>query len=603
MVFNLHHVMDPVNPHISYEEAFRRAVQEAFNDLHIAVAPIIERPRSGHSDLCLVVFQLVKELGKNPQEITDMVKDAMGTDKRWTLEASGGYLNCIFDKDRFTRDTAAYIWSFKDSPGAGDPTGIRVVVEHTSANPNGPFHVGRARNPVIGDTLVRLLRLAGNQVEAQYWVNDMGKQVMILVWGLKNIDLSDLEETGRDKTDHRLVRYYQAANSRMEEDPDVDEQIGTLLKNYEEAVRDGEWDRLISPVGCCEVRAGEIKDACNGVLEGMVGSLARMGVSLDRFVYESRVVEDHSLWDVIEGLKRSPLCREEDGAFYLDLSDLIKGGDDDKFKRRFVFTRSDGSALYTTRDLAYHKWKLDGCDRAINILGEDHRYQSLMLDLALDELGTGKKPEAVFYSFVSLPEGKMSTRRNRVVFLDDLLDEAVDRAREEVENRREDLDPDELQRIAHIVGIGALRFNIVKVQPEKKIVFRWEEALNFDGATAPFVQYSHARACSILRNHGSGVDGKMDWSKLVEKAEKDLVKKLAEFPLVVQKAAEDRKVHLIPQYLVEVSSGFNEFYRDCPVLNEKDRDRMMARLALVMITRNVLSTGLETLGITAPEMM
>jgi len=595
--------MDQENPLISYEEAFENSVRKAFDILGFRAAPIIEKPRSGQSDLCLVVFSLVREVGKPPMEIAEMISEAMGEDGRWSLEASGGYLNCIFQRDRFTTETAEYIWSMRDTLGSGEPTGVRVVVEHTSANPNGPFHVGRARNPVIGDTLVRLLRLAGNDVEAQYWVNDMGKQVMILVWGMKNIDGADLPEAGRDKTDHQLVRYYQAANSMMEERPEVEGQIGALLRNYEEAVKEKDWNRVISPEGTGEVRAFEIKEACMGVLLGMVDSLARMGVSLDSFLYESRVVEDHSLWDVIEELKKSPLCREEDGALFLDLSNLIKGGDDDNYKRRFVFTRSDGSALYTTRDLAYHRWKLEDCDIAINILGEDHRYQSLMLDLALDELGVGKRPEVVFYSFVSLPEGKMSTRRNRVVFLDDLLDEAVERAREEVERRRDDLGRSELDEIAHIVGIGALRFNMVRVQPEKKIVFRWEEALNFEGATAPFVQYSHARACSILRNHGSRVEGEMDWTMLVEGAEKDLVKKMAGFPLVVDRSARERKIHLIPQYLVELSSSFNDFYRDCPVLNEKDRKRMMARLALVTVARNVLRTGLETLGITAPEVM
>ena len=399
------------------------------------------------------------------------------------------------------------------------------------------------------------------------------------------------------------MRYYQAANSRMEEDPEVQEEINNLLKDYEEAVKEGDWERTISGPGSNRIKASDVKEACRGVLEGMVGSLSRLWVDLDTFVYESQVVEDRSLWDVINGLEKSPLCRDEEGAKYLDLTDHIKGGDDDKFKRRFVFTRSDGSALYTTRDLAYHSWKLSKCDQAINVLGEDHRYQSQMLGLALGELGTEKRPETVFYAFVSLPEGKMSTRRNRVVFLDDLLDEAVDRAREEVLKRRDDLSAGELEVISNIVGIGALRFNTVKVQPEKKIVFKWEEALNFEGSSAPFVQYSHARACSILRKWGSEVAGEPDWSTLVERSEKELILALARFPLLIEEAAAKRKIHLIPLYLVEVASTFNEFYRDCPVLNEADESRKIARLAVVTLTRNVLKDGLEVIGIRAPEMM
>jgi len=595
--------MDPSDPAIEYEASFRRSVEEVYRKLGISGAPVIERPRSGQADLCLVTFAATKELGLRPEEVTEKVLSMMDEDPRWVLEASGGYLNCNFSVERFLKETGDHLWSNRDHLGEGHSTGIKVIVEHTSANPNGPFHVGRARNPIIGDTLVRLLRMYGHEVESQYWVNDMGKQVMILTWGIRNIPGSDLPEPGRDKTDHELVRFYQAANSRMESDPAVEEEINSLLLNYEEAVKEGNWGRPISSGGRPVITASSIKEAVRGVLQGMVGSLRRLGVDLDSFVYESQVVEDHSLWDVIEGLRKSPLFRVEDEAGYLDLSDKIKGGDDDKFKRRFVFTRSDGSALYTTRDLAYHSWKLSRCDLAVNVLGEDHRYQSQMLSLALNELGFEKVPEVVFYAFVSLPEGKMSTRKNRVVFLDDLLDEAVERARAEVEKRRDDLSEEELAAISEIVGIGALRFNVVKVQPEKKMVFKWEEALNFEGSSAPFVQYSHARACSIIRNHGSEFVGVPDWSTLVEPSEASLLKVLGRFSHTVAEAAEKRKIHLLPLYLVEAASAFNDFYRDCPVLNEADPKRRGARLALVTLARGVLAKGLSCLGIQAPEQM
>ncbi len=595
--------MDPANTLVSYEVAFRDAVRGAFDRLGIVTDPVIESPRSSQADLCLVTFPLAKALKKPLQEISDMILQELGADARWELGASGGYLNCNFKDDPFIPEMATYIWSKGEGIGVSGSRNEKATIEHTSANPNGPFHVGRARNPIIGDTLVRSLRMVGYDVEAQYWVNDMGKQVMILAWGIKNISEKELPESARDKEDHKLVRYYQAANAMMEEDDQVKREINILLKNYEEAVKDGNWDMVISDPKSVEIKAADIRDACKGVLQGMTESLSRLGVNIDTFIYESQVVEDHSLWDVIDDLKKSSLFRDEDGANFLDLSDLIKGGDEDQFKRRFVFTRSDGSALYTTRDLAYHKWKLDRCDLAVNVLGEDHRYQSTMLQLALKELNVQQRPEVVFYAFVSLPDGKMSTRRNRVVFLDDLLDEAIDRAREEVLKRRDDLTEEELKEISETVGTGALRFNMIKVQPEKKMVFHWEDALSFEGSSAPFVQYSHARACSILRKFGGPVQGEMDWSKLVEPAEKDLVKKLAGFPAVIEKAALEWKMHLIPLYLVGAASAFNEFYRDCPVLTEPDQERKLARLAVVRMTRDVLASGLGPLGIRAPEMM
>jgi arginyl-tRNA synthetase len=239
---------------------------------------------------------------------------------------------------------------------------------------------------------------------------------------------------------------------------------------------------------------------------------------------------------------------------------------------------------------------------AINILGEDHKYQSTMLRLALGELHMGKEPEAVFYSFVSLPEGKMSTRRNRVVFLDDLLEEAVARVREEVLKRRTDLSEEEVAGISRKVGIGALRFNMIRVQPEKQIVFKWEEALNFEGASAPFVQYSCARACSILQKGGAPSE-EPDWGLLVERSELNLAKKLAMFQNVLSDCVRQRKPHLMANYLVEAASSFSDFYRDCPVLQEYNPQRRMARIGLCHLTRDVLSSGLGSLGIDAPETM
>ncbi len=591
-----------MDPSQEYSDSFKKAVVDVFARLGITDDPIIETPRSGEADRCLVCFPLAKELGGRPDEISQRIEKEMVVDPRWSLSSQGGYLNCIFDGERYVRDCASHLWGLGEDISEDRRAGEKLIVEHTSANPNGPFHVGRARNPIIGDSLVRLMRCAGYDVEAQYWINDMGKQAMILVWGLANIPKDEIPPSERDKRDHDLVRFYQAANARMEKEEKVQKEINSMLKRYEEAVAVGDHDRIISDTGSNIVRAREVRNACDLVLEGMTDSLGRLNVFLDSFVYESMVVEDGSLKEVIRKLSESPLCRDEGGARYLDLKDIIKGGGDDRFKKRFVFTRSDGSALYTTRDLAYHEWKLNRCTRAVNILGEDHRYQSTLLKLALKEMGSDRFPEVVFYSFVSLPEGKMSTRRGRVVYLDDLLDEAVDRARVEVLKRRGDLSESEVERISRTVGIGALRFNVIKVQAEKKMTFKWEDALSFEGSSAPFIQYSHARACSILSRAGME-EKEIDWGKLVEGAEKGLVKTLSRFPGMVRTCAAGNKPHLMANYLVDCASSFNEFYRDCPVISEEDPERRWTRIALVEMSRRVLGKGLWTLGIDAPEKM
>jgi arginyl-tRNA synthetase len=270
---------------------------------------------------------------------------------------------------------------------------------------------------------------------------------------------------------------------------------------------------------------------------------------------------------------------------------------------KFFFLRRDGTTLYATRDIAYHQWKAQQADILINVLGEDHRLESQQVKVALELLQTKILPTVVFYAFVSLPGGKMSTRRGRVVYLDDLIDECIEHAYEEVKKRRgSELTESQMRDIAEQVGIGALRYNIIKVQPEKDIVFAWEEALNFEGNAIPFIQYAHARACSILSKMNTKAYT-FDATVLAHTSEHALIKKLALFPLVIEDASDGCKPHSIANYLFEVASSFNQFYRDCPVLSEENTVIRSSRLALVRATEIVLKNALDLLGISAPAEM
>jgi arginyl-tRNA synthetase len=270
---------------------------------------------------------------------------------------------------------------------------------------------------------------------------------------------------------------------------------------------------------------------------------------------------------------------------------------------KFVYIRKDGTTLYATRDIAYHLWKAKHADILVNVLGEDHKLESKQVEIALELVGAKLIPNVIFYSFVSLPGGKMSTRRARVVYLDDLINECVKRAFEEVKKRRgKDLSEEKMREIAENVGIGALRYNIIKVQPEKDIVFKWDEALNFDGNAIPFIQYSHARACSILSKIKKEKRD-FDSNALKHDSEVKLIKQLARFPLFIENASSGYKPHIIANYLFETASKFNQFYRDCPVLSEKNTILRKSRISLVDASRIVLRNALELLGILAPEEM
>ena len=537
---------------------------------------------SDMADLAVPCFSLAKELRSPPAEIAAKLASHIAPSGMISsVSALNGYLNFMMDTAALTQETLERILSEGEAYGSMPPNGVRVNVEHTSTNPTGPMHVGRARNPIIGDTLARSLRRCGYDVQTEYYVNDVGKQVVTLAWGVGNVQVDAPAGDERDKVDHRLVPYYREANRQMEERADVMEGISEMLRRFEAGD---------------EAVIGRVRETAEAMLGGLKETLSGINVALDRYTWESGFIADGSAKEVVERLKESRYAGQtDDGSWYLDLKDFgIQGKN-----TRFTFTRSDGTTLYTTRDLAYHLDKFKRADRAIDVLGEDQKLGSKQLCSALGILGSEKTPEAMFYAFVSLPEGKMSTRKGVVVYLDDLIDEAVGRAMEEIRSRR-DLPEEEMLSIARKVGVGAIRYNIVRVQPEKQLVFKWEEALNFDGNSGPYIQYVHTRACSMIRRAG-GYGHCTDPSMFTDEYEVTLIKALSKLGGVIKEAGEGKRVHVLPAYGHEVAAAFNQFYSAVPVLESgANRD---ARLTLVECTRTVLRIVLDCLGMDCPEEM
>ncbi len=571
--------MDPID---SFRKEVEGAIRTGLKAIGVEQEFEIELPPADIADFALPCFQFAKVLKKSPVAIaSDLASHIPSLSLVCEVWADGGYLNFRFNETTLVERTLKEILASKDAYGCWPSCGISILLEHTSVNPTGPIHIGRARNPLIGDTLARCLRLTGYDVTTEYYVNDVGKQVVLLAWGIENIPPSEVPGAERDKSDHRLVGYYRKANELMESDPKVSEEIADMLRRFEAGDRD-----VIEMV----------RRTAQTMLDGIVESLEAVGVELDGFVWESQFILDGSAKDVVERLKRTRYCMEDEGAFYLDLADFGIHGRDTKF----FFTRSDGTTLYTTRDMAYHIDKFRRADCLINILGEDQKLGMTHLASALKILGVERVPENVFYSFVSLPEGRMSTRKGTVVTLDDLIEEAEERALQEVKKRRTDLTEEEMRTIARAIGRGSIRYNIIRVQAEKPIVFRWEDALNFEGNSAPFVQYAHARACSILRKAGE-YEPKIVPSLLTDAYEKRLVRVLARFPGIVKECGEKRRIHVMPSYAHELASSFNQFYTYVPVLKAgESRD---ARLALVEASMWVLRNCLKCMGLASPEEM
>ncbi len=570
-------VRDPWSELRERAESVRAAVE---SKLRVQGAgEIVEAPED-RGLFSLAVFPYAKELRKPPAEVAAEAATVPAPGPFSAPQAVGGYVNLVADPAAFAAHVLGSVVASGDAYGSSPPVPTRVLLEHTSTNPTGPLHVGRARNPIFADALARLLRMAGFQVTREYLVNDVGRQMVVQYWGTRHLTAEQVGPPDLDKPDYRYIKYYQKATEIFERDADAKADVAAMIQRFEHG------DVALTK---------EVRKVAEEVLAGILESLKRLGVAFDSFYWESDSILDGRVQKVIERLM--PLSREEDGSHYLDLSSLGLEGD----AAKYFFVRADGTSLYTTRDIAYHLDKMGRCDVAINVLGEDQKLTFDRLKGAFRLMGIDWAPETVFYAFVSLPEGKMSTRKGRVVNLDDLLDEAVARAREEVGKRRADLPQERKEAIAEFVGIGAVRYNIARVQAEKRIVFKWEEALNFEGNSAPFLQYAHARACSILDRAGprSGGDPRL----LVHPQEQLLLRRLAKFPSTVREAATSRRVHVVAGYAADVAAQFNQFYRDCPVLTAGSDALRAARLDLVDASRVVLHNALDGLGLVAPREM
>lgn len=548
-------------------------------DLGVRHPGSLEEASEERGLFALATFPYAKELRRDPTKLAAQAAATRVRKPFRSLAASGGYVNFVVDPADFADFVLSSARTMGPDYGHLPRKSERILLEHTSVNPTGPIHVGRGRNPILGDALGRLFRLAGYPVVREYFVNDVGKQMVLQFWGTRHLGPKEVDPPDRAKEDYRYLKHYQKAAAMIEEDPKLNADIMLLIQRHENG------DVALTK----DIRAvGEM------VLTGILKTLARIDIAFDSFSWESDLIVNGSVHAVIERLK--PLAQEEDGAFFLDLQSYGLEGEAAKY---FFVTRY-GTSLYTTRDIAYHLKKMERCDVAINVLGEDQKLTFLRLKAVLKMLGLSWSPETIFQSFVSLPEGRMSTRKGVVVNLDDLIDEAVERAYIEVAKRREDLSEERRREIAEVVGVGAVRYNLVRIQAEKKIEFRWEEALNFEGNSAPFLQYAHARTCGILRKAGGFVGG--DPRLLLHPSEHRLLRWVAKLPATIAEAAAERKVHTLAAFAVDFVSHFNEFYRDCPVLAAEPALRA-ARLSLVDASRIVLQNALHCLGVRAPEEM
>jgi len=529
-----------------------------------------EPPNADLGDLASTVsFQLAKQLKKPPMEITKEILNVIEVPEVFkSVEMKGPYINFFINYDNFSK---LVLDSIDENYGQLEEKNKKIILEHTSANPNGPLHIGHIRNSIIGDSLARILRSAGYNVETQYYVNDMGRQIAIIAWGISNFDFK-IEE--KEKIDHKIGKIYFQINEKLRADESLKVKVSEILKIYESG-EDKELENTFHQI---------VSDCLKGIKE----TTAQLNIKHDKFVWESKFIKEGLVKKVLDDLKDYTKVNE---VLYLPLEDY-------GIEKELILRRSNGTSLYSTRDLAYHLEKSENSDEVIDVLGSDHKLAIDQLSIAL-ELLDSNRPEVVFYEFITLTEGSMSTRRGVFISVDELIEEAINRALNEIKKRREDLSDASAIKIAKDIGIGAIRYFIAKLSPEKHIVFKWEEALSFERGCAS-IQYAHARACKLLEKSDLNPSEKLDDLKIDEESEIELIKLLSKFTAIIEESAKMKRVHPIAQYAMDLAGAFNRFYRSVPVI---DTTEERERLAIVDKSRITIKNCLNLMGINAPESM
>lgn len=522
-----------------------------------------------------IAFALTKKLRTSPPEVAKELVEKIEIPEIFSkVQNFGPYVNFFIDYNKFSK---LLLEKIDENYGQLPAYGEKIVLEHTSANPNGPLHIGHIRNSIFGDSLSRLLKLAGREVTTQYYVNDMGRQIAIIVCGITELGLK-IEDYEGDKIDHKVGKLYFDANKAVEEDENLSAKVDELIQKYEEG-SDSELNEIFEHV-------------VSSCISGMKETLKRINITHDDFVWEGQFVRSGEVDELVKYIKKEGFTREND-VLYIDLTDF-------NIEKEFVLLRSNGTSLYSTRDLAYHKYKSTLGDTVLDILGSDHKLAAKQIKVIFEEIFRQTPPEVIFYEFITLPEGSMSTRRGKFVSVDELIDEAVSRAHGEIKSRNPALTEEEITPMAEEIGVGAVRFFIAKLSPEKHLTFKWDEALSFERGCAS-IQYAHARACKLLNKSGRDIASlSVSDNWVPNDVEKDLVRQIAKFPQVVEDCANKQRVHNITQYSQDLASSFNKFYKSEQVIGSDVED---TRLILVDRAKTTIKNALDILGVSAPEKM
>lgn len=598
-------------------EAAMSVIEELYGQKAAENTIALQKTRSDfEGNLTLVVFPFLKMSRKSPeataQEIGEQLKAKCTAIADFNVVK--GFLNLVISP-------AAWISMLNDIE-ADDCFGMKkatddsplVMIEYSSPNTNKPLHLGHVRNNLLGWSLAKIMEANGNRVVKTNIVNDRGIHICksMLAW-LKWGNGETPESSGK-KGDHLIGDYYVAFDKHYREEvkelkeklmtEGVDEETAEKRAKDEAPLICEAHDMLVKwEQNDPEIRA--LWEKMNEwVYAGFDETYKAMGVSFDKIYYESQTYLEGKK-KVEEGLEKGIFFRKEDNSVWADLS---ADGLDQK-----LLLRSDGTSVYMTQDIGTANMRFNDypIDKMIYVVGNEQNYHFQVLSILLDRLGFKWGKELVHFSYgmVELPNGKMKSREGTVVDADELIASMIDNARkmsEDKVNKIEGISNDEANEIARIVGLGALKYFILKVDARKNMLFNPEESIDFNGNTGPFIQYTHARIRSILRKaeeQGIDIEKTIGEDMPLNDKEAELIQKMNEFTAAVEQAGKDYSPSGIANYCYELTKQFNQFYHECSILNaDSDRERAV-RLVLAKNVAKVIKNGMALLGIEVPERM
>jgi arginyl-tRNA synthetase len=597
---------------MSIETKLASAVSEAIQKLYgqevsLQLIQLSKTKKEFEGHLTLVVFPFLKISKKNPEQTAQEIGAYLQENEPAvaSFNVIKGFLNLVIDAKVWINLLQTVDDDENFGTTAADDNSPLVMIEYSSPNTNKPLHLGHVRNNLLGYSLSEILKANGNRVVKTNIVNDRGIHICKSMLAWKKYGDGETPASSGMKGDHLVGKYYVIF------DKEYKGQIKELItagQSEEEAKKNAplmlEAQEMLRQWEANDTEVVEMWKMMNGwVYEGFDITYKKMGVDFDKIYYESETYLEGKN-KVLEGLSNGALYQKEDSSVW---ADLTGEGLDHK-----LLLRGDGTSVYMTQDIGTAKLRYDDypINKMVYVVGNEQNYHFQVLAILLDKLGFEWGKELVHFSYgmVELPEGKMKSREGTVVDADDLVEEMIVTARETSQElgKLDNCTTEEAEKIAYTVGMGALKYFILKVDPRKNMTFNPKESIDFNGNTGPFIQYTHARICSVLRKaeeQGIQINQTINEGLALSDKEQNLIQLIAEYKNVVKDAGKEYSPALIANYIYDLVKEYNQFYHDHSILREENEALRLFRLILSKNVAKVIKSGMSLLGINVPERM